>query len=237
MDRSFSGETRRALLLSTSLPEKVAGDAYGHRPAVAPASPRRSLAWISSFAFPSPQLFTNRVADECGTARVFLFHTPIQQGYQVLRHPDGHEFSLRLSGDGSSHRAGVYIEYAVGVNKFLIPGANTCITRPMPNKRAPGQKLLPIAVDERFLRELDAGLAQAGYHNRSQFIRDAIVEKLIRADVPLPKELAMPPNRFGKGGRSADPVSYPKLSSSAYALNDKAAPKSQTSAKSSKKRA
>jgi hypothetical protein len=46
----------------------------------------------------------------------------------------------------------------------------------MPNQRAPGQKLLPIAVDEKFLRELDAGLAQAGYRNRSQFIRDAIIE-------------------------------------------------------------
>ena len=31
----------------------------------------------------------------------------------------------------------------------------------MPNQRAPGQKLLPIAVDEKFLRELDAGLARA----------------------------------------------------------------------------
>ena len=57
----------------------------------------------------------------------------------------------------------------------------------MPNQRAPGQKLLPIAVDEKFLRELDAGLGPAGYRNRSQFIRDAIIEKLLRADIPFPR--------------------------------------------------
>jgi len=50
----------------------------------------------------------------------------------------------------------------------------TCVS----NQRAKGQKLLPIAVDEKFIEELDAGLARAGYRNRSQFIRDAIIEKL-----------------------------------------------------------
>lgn len=69
----------------------------------------------------------------------------------------------------------------------------------MPNQRAPGQKLLPIAVDERFLRELDDGLIRAGYRNRSQFIRDAIVEKLMRAGIILPPELALPPHRIGRG--------------------------------------
>src|ERR1039458_9629334 len=73
----------------------------------------------------------------------------------------------------------------------------------MPNQRAPGQKLLPIAVDEKFLRELDAGLAQAGYRNRSQFIRDAIIEKLLRADISLPKELALPPHRIRISARAS----------------------------------
>lgn len=91
----------------------------------------------------------------------------------------------------------------------------------MPSQRAPGQKLLPIAVDEKFLRELDAGLSKAGYRNRSQFIRDAIVEKLTRVGVTLSKELALPPHRIGKG--TAPPkVTYPAHRPSVYALNEKA---------------
>jgi hypothetical protein len=92
----------------------------------------------------------------------------------------------------------------------------------MPNQRAPGQKLLPIAVDEKFLRELDAGLGSAGYRNRSQFIRDAIVEKLLRADIVLPRELALPPNRLGKGRGTAAKNRYPVHRPSEYALNEKA---------------
>src|ERR1017187_9902948 len=95
----------------------------------------------------------------------------------------------------------------------------------MPNQRAPGQKLLPIAVDEIFLRELDAGLAQAGYRNRSQFIRDAIIEKLLRADISLSKELALPPHRMGKGGGGSLRSRYPAHHSSEYALNEKAGSK------------
>ena len=92
----------------------------------------------------------------------------------------------------------------------------------MPNQRAPGQKLLPIAVDEKFLRELDAGLEPAGYHNRSQFIRDAIVEKLLRADISFPRELALPPQRAGKGRNPAAKSRYPAHRPSEYALNEKA---------------
>jgi hypothetical protein len=92
----------------------------------------------------------------------------------------------------------------------------------MPNQRAPGQKLLPIAVDEKFLRELDAGLRQAGYRNRSQFIRDAIVEKLLRANITLPKELALPPHRMGKSRGASGKGRYPAHRPSDYALNEKA---------------
>jgi len=91
----------------------------------------------------------------------------------------------------------------------------------VPNQRAPGQKLLPIAVDEKFLRELDDGLAQAGYRNRSQFIRDAIIEKLKRAGVSLPKELALPPHRIGKGG-DAPKFRYPAHKPSGFELNERA---------------
>jgi hypothetical protein len=89
----------------------------------------------------------------------------------------------------------------------------------MPNKRAPGQKLLPIPVDEKFLRELDAGLAQTGYRNRSQFIRDAIIEKLERADIPLSKDLALPPHRMGKGS-GLKKVQYPPHRPSGFMLNE-----------------
>jgi hypothetical protein len=92
----------------------------------------------------------------------------------------------------------------------------------MPNQRAPGQKLLPIAVDEKFLRELDAGLGPAGYRNRSQFIRDAIIEKLLRADISLSRELALPPNRIGKGRGTSAKSRYPVHRPSEYALNEKA---------------
>lgn len=99
----------------------------------------------------------------------------------------------------------------------------------VPNQRAAGQKLLPIAVDEKFLRELDAGLVHAGYRNRSQFVRDAIVEKLTRAGVALPKELALPPHRIGKGIKA--PFRYPAHRMSAFALNEKAASKRRAGAK------
>jgi len=97
----------------------------------------------------------------------------------------------------------------------------------VPNQRAAGQKLLPVAVDEKFLRELDAGLAQAGYRNRSQFIRDAIVEKLTRAGIAMPKELALPPHRLGKsvGAKSRYPAHRP----SRFELNERAEPKKRHS--------
>jgi hypothetical protein len=92
----------------------------------------------------------------------------------------------------------------------------------MPNQRAPGQKLLPIAVDEKFLRELDAGLGPAGYRNRSQFIRDAIIEKLLRANISLSRELALPPHRIGRSRETPAKSRYPGHRPSEYALNEKA---------------
>ena len=99
----------------------------------------------------------------------------------------------------------------------------------VPNQRAAGQKLLPVAVDEKFLRELDAGLAHAGYRNRSQFVRDAIVEKLTRAGIAVPKELALPPHRIGKSAKAQ--LLYPAHRTSAFALNEKAASKKRRGAK------
>ncbi len=91
----------------------------------------------------------------------------------------------------------------------------------MPNQRAPDQKLLPFAVSEKFIRELDAALAQTGYRNRSQFIRDAIIEKLARAGVVVPPELALPPRRTGKTARPAK-SRYPEHRPSPLELNERA---------------
>ena len=99
----------------------------------------------------------------------------------------------------------------------------------VPNQRAPGQKLLPIAVDEKFLRELDAGLSRAGYRNRSQFIRDAIIEKLKRAGISMPKELAMPPHRLGKTGDAPPKFRYPAHKPSGFELNERADSKKRPS--------
>ena len=113
--------------------------------------------------------------------------------------------------------------------KLIFFVAGPVYKHPVPNQRAAGQKLVPFAVDEKFLREVDVGVARAGYRNRSQFIRDAIVEKLTRAGVTLPKELALPPNRFGKGRKL--PVVYPPHRTAAFALNEKAAAKKRGDAK------
>jgi hypothetical protein len=92
----------------------------------------------------------------------------------------------------------------------------------MVNQRSPGQKLLPIAVDEKFISELDAGLVRAGYRNRSQFIRDAIVEKLMRAGVSVPAELAQPPRRIGRKGGTPAEHHHPQSHSSGAELNGRA---------------
>jgi hypothetical protein len=61
--------------------------------------------------------------------------------------------------------------------------------------RSPGQKLIPVPAKEQFIQRLNAGVRKAGYSNRSQFIRDAIIEKLQHHGVKLPGNLAEPPAR------------------------------------------
>ena len=76
----------------------------------------------------------------------------------------------------------------------------------MRNERGTGQKLIPIPANERFIKELNDGFRKAGYSNRSQFIRDAIVEKLSRMGIEIPREFAVAPDRIGKGGRQSLPA-------------------------------
>ncbi|HEU6447792.1 MAG TPA: hypothetical protein VFV23_05070 [Verrucomicrobiae bacterium] len=80
-------------------------------------------------------------------------------------------------------------------------------------------------MNEDFERELIAGLKQLGCTNRSQFIRDAIVEKLARSGVAIPPEFALPPHRIGKKRNEPQKVRYPAHKSSAFALNEKKASK------------
>lgn len=84
---------------------------------------------------------------------------------------------------------------------------------------------MPVPVDEQFLKELHAGMGRAGYRNRSQFVRDAIVEKLKRAGVTIPRELSVPPTRVGKLLGSSAKVHYPSHQPSGYELNERAGSK------------
>lgn len=66
--------------------------------------------------------------------------------------------------------------------------------------RSPGQKLVPVPINEELLRDLDNGLRKLAYSNRSQFVRDAIHEKLTKLGFRIPRMLAQAPDRIGKGG-------------------------------------
>lgn len=69
----------------------------------------------------------------------------------------------------------------------------------VPNQRSPGQKLIALALDEELLASLDAA---RGTMNRSQFIREALVEKVAEG-ITLREGISAPPDRAGKGGRPA----------------------------------
>ena len=79
----------------------------------------------------------------------------------------------------------------------------------MANKRRPGQKLIPFPASEKFIHELNQGFRRTGYSNRSQFIRDAIIEKLNRMGIETAPQLAAAPDRIGKGGRLSTPAPRP----------------------------
>lgn len=66
--------------------------------------------------------------------------------------------------------------------------------------RSPGQKLVPVPINEGLLRNLDDGLRKLAYSNRSQFVRDAIYEKLTKLGSRIPRMMAQAPDRIGKGG-------------------------------------
>jgi hypothetical protein len=87
----------------------------------------------------------------------------------------------------------------------------------MANERAQGQKLIPIPASADFIKELNKGFKKAGYSNRSLFIRDAIIEKLNGQGIKVPAELALAPDRLGKGG----PIKYRLNRSNHLAFDEK----------------
>jgi hypothetical protein len=78
----------------------------------------------------------------------------------------------------------------------------------MPNQRAPGQKPVIVMMKEEFIAEIDGNLGKLGYGDRASLIREAVIEKMLRVGINVPKELSLAPYRTGKGGR---PVKYKKV--------------------------
>jgi Arc/MetJ-type ribon-helix-helix transcriptional regulator len=69
---------------------------------------------------------------------------------------------------------------------------------------------VPVPASDQFIAQLAAGVRKTGYSNRSQFIRDAILEKLRRMGVAVSMELGQPPSRAGKSGRKKPARRSPK---------------------------
>lgn len=78
---------------------------------------------------------------------------------------------------------------------FIVIAVYLIYTPRMPNQRGKDQKLLTLQTDAEFIAELNRNLPATGYSNRSQFIRDAIIEKLVLSGIKIPKKLAMVPLR------------------------------------------
>jgi hypothetical protein len=94
---------------------------------------------------------------------------------------------------------------------------------PVPNQRAPGQKLISVPMFESFIKAIDRALRPLGYSDRSSFIRDAISEKLAADGIKIPVDLSTAPGRSGKGGRpSAVPGKRKqvKIDTNAWDMND-----------------
>jgi hypothetical protein len=68
----------------------------------------------------------------------------------------------------------------------------------MTDKRTAGQVLIGCWCDEKFVGRIDG--ARRGM-NRSQFARDALVDKLVKLGVKVSDLQTWAPDRTGKGGR------------------------------------
>lgn len=80
-----------------------------------------------------------------------------------------------------------------------------CKTRAVPTPRTNSQKLITLHVDAALF---DAVEQCRGRVSRSQWLRDAILEKLKSQGIELPEEVALAPDRSGKGGPRPKPKVY-----------------------------
>lgn len=88
----------------------------------------------------------------------------------------------------------------------------------MSNKRSADQKMLIFPAQKTFIDVLDRALRSCGYSNRSQFIRDAIGEKLNAEGIAVPKELLSGAGRYpGYGASSARTCEAKEISERAEA--------------------
>lgn len=71
--------------------------------------------------------------------------------------------------------------------------------------------------DEQFVAKIDAA---RGRLSRSQFVRDALLEKLKAMGIVVPESQASAPDRRGKGGRRPRRTKYPGGGGS-YFMNEK----------------
>jgi hypothetical protein len=82
----------------------------------------------------------------------------------------------------------------------------------MPNQRARGQKLLTLPASEDFIRAIDENFEALGYDNRSQFIRDAIAEKLgiSKKLTRAPVRIRPRPAKFSLNDKPNSEIAYAK---------------------------
>lgn len=87
----------------------------------------------------------------------------------------------------------------------------------MSQVRSRGQSFIGAWFDEEFLKKVDEA---RGPVSRSQFLRDAMRQKLTDMGYAVSSHETLAPDRTGKGG----PTKYPPIESQAYALNDAPGP-------------
>ena len=71
----------------------------------------------------------------------------------------------------------------------------------MIKQRGTNMKMISLELREEMMAALDENLGSLGYATRSEFIRDAILDKLRNEGIPLPGSSVAAPSRIGAGGK------------------------------------
>lgn len=78
----------------------------------------------------------------------------------------------------------------------MLPLFSTrCNNAPVPNKRSADQIVLTFAVTKSLVGDIDTGRSRLRGMTRSQFVRDAIAEKLRGMGIAIPDAVVVPPDR------------------------------------------